>query len=157
MKKAQKEPTTKANRSEAKDVKNLVSTFPQLEINKALIIKESNAHCYILCALKSTHNAMSGDTTWSKQVFTKTEEVWNSLPDSDKTAKNMASAQKMVILHDPTIEPIEDDSSSRSSIDPIPLSKEQIEDIKELSSNDLSLKDIAKQLSLRQKDVEPHL
>ena len=157
MKKQLKEPTITANRSQSNEVKGLISAHPTLNIKDSLSIKESNAHCYVLCALKSTHNPMTGETTWTKQVFTKTKEVWNTLKDGDKTAKNMASAQKMVILHDPTIEAIENDSTSRSSIDPVALSKEQVEDIKALSDDGVSLKDIAKQLSLRQKDVEPHL
>ena len=134
----------------------IVAEFPQLEIEKDLKVKESNSHCYVLLALRSSHNAMTGKTAWSKQKFTKTEEAWNSLKDGDKTPQRMASAQRMVILHNPTIE-AEEEVAKRTSSEPIELSDEQKEDIAELHSNGADLKDIAKQLNLRQKDVQPHI
>ena len=155
MKKQLREPMIQANRSKNNEVLGIISEFPQLEIGKDLQIKESNAHCYVLLALRSSHNAMTGKNTWSKQKFTKTEEAWNSLKDGDKTPQRMASAQRMVILHNPTIE--EEEPVKRTSSEPVELSKAQKEDIEELHKGGADLKDIAKQLNLRQKDVQPHI
>lgn len=154
MKKQLKEQTIQANRSKSNDVLALIEQHPNLKIEDSLEIKQSNAHCYVLCALHSHHNAMTGETKWSKFVFTKTEECWNALPDSDKTALRMAAAQKMVILHNPTLET--EESSSRKSSDPIELSEIQKEDIKALFDGGTDLKGIATQLKLRQKDIQPY-
>lgn len=156
MKKQPKEQKVTANRAKSNQVKALLEEFPSLNIKDDLEIKESNAHCYVLCALRSSHNAMTGATTWTKQIFTKTEECWNALTDADKSPQKMAAAQRMVILHNPTIE-VEETSTSRNSSEPVELTNEQKEDVKELHEAGTALKGIAKELGLRQKDVQPYI
>lgn len=157
MKKQLKEsPVIQANRTNSKEVQALISEFPNLKIEDSLKIKDYNAHCYVLLALSSKYNAMNGKTAWTKQVFTKTVEAWNSLPEGDKQPARMASAQRMVVIHNPTLEEEETTTKTRTASEPVELTEEQKEDIAVLKDGGASLKEVAKQLNLRQKDVQAH-
>jgi len=127
-----------------------IEDYPQLKIKEALQIPDYNSGCYNFCAITINHNQMTGVTTPSMQIFTKTVEAWNSLRDSDKTALRMSGAHKLIILHDPT-------KATDKGAELVELSDEQKEDIKELHNQDVPIKDIAKQLNLRQKDIKPFL